>query len=100
MLFRSFLIMGYLDAGTGSLIFQVLVASLVSAGVVFGGVMSQMRGFFSRVVWRRRPEFSESEAPLSFDDTTSNVSAVKSHGEQPADDGMRTLEADRHRKAA
>lgn len=96
----DFLVLSYLDPGTGSLIFQVLVASLVSAGVVFGGVMSQLRSFFSRVVRRRRSEFSESGAPLSFDDTTPDVSAVNSHGEQPADDGLRTLEADRHRKAA
>ena len=59
------LVLGYLDAGTGSLIFQVLVASLVSAGVVFGGLMTQLRGFFSRVVLRRRPELSATEPPHS-----------------------------------
>ena len=48
------LVPAHLDAGTGSLIFQVLVASLVSAGVVFGGAIVYLRSFFSRVV-RRSP---------------------------------------------
>ena len=81
-------VLGYLDAGTGSLIFQVLVASLVSAGVVFGGVMTQLRSFFSRVVLRRRPEQSASETPLS-----SEKPVIALHGEQ-------TLEPASHRKAA
>lgn len=81
-------VLGYLDAGTGSLIFQVLVASLVSAGVVFGGVMTQLRSFFSRVVRRRRPEPSASESPLSSDKPV-----IALHGEQ-------TLEPASHRKAA
>ena len=42
---RDMLVPAYLDGGTGSLIFQILVASLVSAGVVFGGVMTQLRSF-------------------------------------------------------
>ncbi len=46
----EFLVLGYLDAGTGSLIFQILVASLVSAGVILGSVLTQVRGFFARVV--------------------------------------------------
>lgn len=81
-------VLGYLDAGTGSLVFQVLVASLVSAGVVFGGVMTQLRSFFSRVVLCHRPEQSASESPLSSDKP---VSAF--HGEP-------TLESASHRKAA
>lgn len=84
----DFLVLGYLDAGTGSLIFQVLVASLVSAGVVFGGVMTQLRSFVSRVVLRRRPELSTSEPPHSPEE-----SVLALHGQQ-------TVESDQHRKAA
>ncbi len=84
----NFFVLGYLDAGTGSLIFQVLVASLVSAGVVFGGVMTQLRSFFARVVLRRRSEPSASEALPS-----SEKSVLPLHGEQ-------TLESASHRKAA
>ncbi len=81
-------VLGYLDAGTGSLIFQILAASLVSAGVVFGGVMTQLRSFFSRVVLRRRSEQPVGESPLSSDKT---VTAL--HGEK-------TQESVTHRKAA
>ena len=81
-------VLGYLDAGTGSLIFQVLIASLVSAGVVFGGVMTQLRSFFARVVLRRRPERATTEAPLS-----SEKSVIALGNEQ-------TPEPIQHRKAA
>lgn len=84
----NFFVLGYLDAGTGSLIFQVLVASLVSAGVIFGGVMTQLRSFFSRVVLRRRLESSASESALSSDKPV-----IALHGEQ-------TQESASHRKAA
>ncbi|MBC7815358.1 MAG: hypothetical protein IAG10_00500 [Planctomycetaceae bacterium] len=91
----DFLVLGYLDAGTGSLIFQVLVAGLVSAGVVFSGLMTQLRAIFSRVVLGRRPELSASEPPQS-----SGESVVPFPSEQPADGGRQASESDRHRKAA
>ena len=84
----NFFVLGYLDAGTGSLIFQVLVASLVSVGVIFGGVMTQLRSFFSRFVLRRRSEPSASESPLASDKPV-----IALHDEQ-------TLESASHRKAA
>ena len=89
------LVPAYLDAGTGSLVFQVLVASLVSAGVVFGGVMSQLRSFFSRVVLRRPSESSATEAPPSSGEAT-----IDSRGEQVADDRHTTWESDGQRKSA
>lgn len=73
-------VLGYLDAGTGSLMFQVLVASLVSAGVIFGGVMTQLRSVFSRFALQRRPELSASEPPQS-----SEGSVVALHGEQSSE---------------
>lgn len=81
-------VLGYLDAGTGSLIFQVLVASLVSAGVVFGGLMTQLRSFFSRVILRRQPETSASS---SADATDEPVLAMQS---------PLSAESEQHRKAA
>ncbi len=91
-------VLGYLDAGTGSLIFQILVASLVSAGVVFGGAMTQLRSFFSRVILRRRPEEqSVGESPLSSDQGESPLSSdqpvIVLHVEK-------TPESVTHRKAA
>lgn len=85
------IVLGYLDAGTGSLIFQVLVASLVSAGVVFGGVMTQLRSFFSRVVLRRTPQLPTSDAANSSDGTPLKLSA---------DANQKMPETDRQRKAA
>ena len=84
-------VLGYLDAGTGSLIFQVLVASLVSAGVVFGGVKTQLRSFFSRIVLRRPPQLPAGNAPNSPDGSILKL---------PADDHQKSAEPDRHRKAA
>ena len=82
------LVLGYLDAGTGSLIFQVIVAGLVSAGVVFGGVKTQLRSFFSRVLGRRPIQISGSESPHSSDGVIGRLSADESP------------ESDQHRKAA
>lgn len=84
----SIFILGYLDAGTGSLIFQVLVASLVSAGVVFGGLMTQLRSFFSRVILRRRPETTANQPANSSDEPM-----IVLHSQLPS-------ESEQHRKAA
>ena len=89
------LVLGYLDAGTGSLIFQVLVASLVSAGVVFSGVMQQLNSIFSRFVLRRRPEISASEPSHS-----TNESVVKFQGQQAADGIQQESASGQQRKAA
>lgn len=80
-------VLGYLDAGTGSLIFQVLVASLVSAGVVFGGLMTQLRSFVSRVILRRQPEVSATGSANSSDEPV-----IAIHGQRPQET--------EHRKAA
>lgn len=89
------LVPAYLDAGTGSLIFQVLVASLVSAGVVFGGAIVHLRRFFSRVVLRRPSESSPTEGRPS-----PNAATIDSPGEHVADNRQATPESDGHRKAA
>jgi hypothetical protein len=68
--FGDILVPAYLDAGTGSLIFQVLVASLVSAGVVFGGVMTQLRNFFTRVVLRRAPDSNAADSSAAAENAT------------------------------
>lgn len=80
----SLLVPAYLDAGTGSLIFQVLVASLVSAGVVFGGWMAQLRSFVSRVILRRAPEASSSDAAAtesSSDDKAATAFPIRQNND-------------------
>jgi len=60
--------LAYLDAGMGSLIFQVVAAGLVSAAVVFGGLIAQLRVFVSRVILRRPPAPVETDEPASATD--------------------------------
>lgn len=92
---RDMFVPAYLDAGTGSLIFQVLVASLVSAGVVFGGVMSRLRSFFSRVVLRREPDAAAVESQPS-----ATQPAIDAPPEQHADGRLESWKPDGQRKAA
>ena len=109
------LVPAYLDAGTGSLIFQVLVASLVSAGVVFGGAIVYLRSFFSRVVLRRPSSSvvvrrspsesvgvrrSPSESSASEGRRSSDEATLDSPSEHVADDRQATPKSDGHHKAA
>lgn len=87
---RDMLVPAYLDGGTGSLIFQVLVASLVSGGVVFGNVMSRLRRFFTR----DEPDV----APANSMPSSENAGPPPS--ELVADPHMEARMPERKRKAA
>ena len=69
-------VLGYLDAGTGSLVLQVVAASLVSACVVFGGIWTQVRRFVSVVLFRR---LSETPADSAASPNIEETAAVDGH---------------------
>ena len=52
-------ILGYVDPGTGSLVLQLLIAGLLSAGVVFGRARDHIFGVLARLLRRPKPVETE-----------------------------------------
>ena len=88
-------VLAYLDPGTGSLIFQVFVASLVSAAVVFGRVVSHLHSFFSRIVLRRPSVPSTTDSRQ-----TSEGATIESAGAITAESSHERSDANMQKKAA
>jgi hypothetical protein len=55
-------LLGYIDPGTGSLIFQVVAASVVSAGLFFKGARQKLMWTFYKVFGSKEVGASECEA--------------------------------------
>lgn len=53
---RTLGLIAYIDPGTGALVFQVLIATLLSAGILFRRVLAAPLRFFLRSITPRRSD--------------------------------------------
>jgi hypothetical protein len=71
-------LLGYIDPGTGSMIFQVLAATLISAGLFFKGARERvMMAFYS--IFRPRNTVAKDQAEPAADaaDTSAPITTRK-----------------------
>ena len=67
--FKLGMIIGYIDPGTGSMVFQVLAAAILSAGLFFRGLRTAIVGALARVLHIK----SESAEPEVIIDDSANA---------------------------
>ena len=56
-------LLAYIDPGTGSLVFQMMVAGLLTLGLMLGGVRDRVTGFLRRLSGRRREDPAATAEP-------------------------------------